>query len=600
MAGNDFPPGVSVGLLIRSVVDTAGPRRVWITLVLLTATIPPLVVGLPLVEKQLIDGVFLAHRPDKLLGLLGIYAGLWGFSIVASTARSTLGAYQGELVIQQFRQRLLAHAADLSLAYWHRDHTGRLLALYHNDVSRMTGLFSATVVAGTSCVVGVLLGGGVMFQLNWQLAIVTTLAPLVAGGISFVLTRPLRSLARRAQDKAEQLTEQLEENLSGLREIVAFGREALRTNQFATGLRELLQLRMRITLANSAFGVGQSVFSFAVFLAILGYGGYLVLNGKTTLGTLMAMRVIFDQTFMAAKQLVGLSRDIQMALASSERVYSFFDERAPIVDREDARELLTVRGAVTFDDVSFAYQTGHTILHDLSLNVEPGEVVALVGPSGAGKTTLVSLISRFYDPTLGRVRLDGVDLRDLKLASLRRQIGIVFQDTFLFSATIRENIAFGRSDASDADIIRAARLANAWEFIEGLPSQLDTWVGQRGVQLSEGQKQRIAIARALLRDPRILILDEPTSALDARSESLLQSALQNLMRGRTTFIIAHRLATVQRADKIVVLEGGRIVEQGRHDTLLARRGLYRELHDLQFAGTEETPETRNALPSLAG
>jgi ABC-type multidrug transport system fused ATPase/permease subunit len=253
-------------------------------------------------------------------------------------------------------------------------------------------------------------------------------------------------------------------------------------------------------------------------------------------------------------------------------------------------------GAVAFEAVTFGYQPDQPVLHEVSFTAQPGELVALVGPSGAGKSTLTSLIARFYDPAAGRVLLDGVDVRDLTLTGLRGQIAIVFQDTFLFAETIGENIAFGREGASETAIVAAARAANAWEFIERLPDGIRTLVGERGVRLSEGQKQRLAIARALLRDPRILILDEPTSALDARAEHLLQSALDTLMRGRTTFVIAHRLATVRRADRILVLEHGRIVEQGTHSTLLERHGLYRELFDLQFgAGVERTNDALRAL-----
>jgi ABC-type multidrug transport system fused ATPase/permease subunit len=242
-----------------------------------------------------------------------------------------------------------------------------------------------------------------------------------------------------------------------------------------------------------------------------------------------------------------------------------------------------VRGQVAFENVSFAYRQGDPVLQRVSFVAEPGEMIALVGPSGAGKSTLVSLVARFYDPTHGRVLVDGIDVRHLSLAGLRDNIGMVFQDTFLFAGTVRENIAFGRSDASEADILSAARAAHAWEFITRMPDGLDAQVGERGVHLSEGQRQRLAIARALLRDPRILILDEPTSALDARSERLLQAALENLMRDRTTFVIAHRLGTVMRANRILVLESGRILEQGTHAELLLNGGLYRELHDLQFS-----------------
>jgi ABC-type multidrug transport system fused ATPase/permease subunit len=354
---------------------------------------------------------------------------------------------------------------------------------------------------------------------------------------------------------------------------------------------------MRVAAIETMIGTGQSVFSLSVTLVIVGYGAYLVMQDLTTLGTVIAMRSLFGQVFSPTGQLFGMIGGIHRALASAERVYAFLDERPRVQENARARELQDARGTVSFEQVNFSYLNGPPVLRDVSLAAQPGEIVALVGPSGAGKSTLVSLVARFYDPDAGRVLLDGVDVRDLLLASLRRQIGMVFQDSFLFASTIRENIAFGREGASEVEIVAAARAAHAWEFIERLPEGLDTLVGERGVKLSAGQKQRLAIARALLRDPRILILDEPTSALDARSESLLQSALDNLMRGRTTFVIAHRLATVQRADKILVLDGGRIVEHGTHVELLARRGLYRELFELQFGGIERP--ARGAVSPVA-
>jgi ABC-type multidrug transport system fused ATPase/permease subunit len=319
-----------------------------------------------------------------------------------------------------------------------------------------------------------------------------------------------------------------------------------------------------------------------------------VVRGETTLGTLVATRSLLNILFSMAGQLSGRIGSVQKTLAATDRIYAFLDEVPRVQESPAARTLDAVVGTVRFDQVSFAYHPGQPVLDEITLTACSGETVALVGPSGAGKSTLVSLLARFYDPAAGRVLLDGVDIRELSLEGLRRHVGIVFQDAFLFATTIRENIAFGREGAGDAEIIAAARAAHAWEFVERLPDGLDTRVGERGAQLSEGQKQRLAIARAFLRDPRILILDEPTASLDARSEHLLQEALYHLTRGRTTFVIAHRLATVQRADLILVLDRGRIVERGTHDALRCRRGLYAELFDLQVGGYASPPQRSTA------
>jgi ABC-type multidrug transport system fused ATPase/permease subunit len=556
--------------------------RVWVPLLVLSALFAPILFAIPLIEKQFIDGVLLAQQLDALLPTVGLYAGLWLLTTGGHFLHAALRTYLSEQMMLRLRHRLFVHCATLSLAFSTREHSGRTMSLFVNDVPSLAGLFSSTVVTWFGNLVALIVGAVVMFGLNWQLAVVTGIVPPVTAGAAAVLTRPLRPAARHAQVKAAELNERLQENLAGLREVLAFGREQAQTLGFATTLRELLRLRMRVTLMDTAIDAGQSVFSLAVTLVLFGYGGYLVLHGQTTVGTLVAMRSMFSLLFQPAGQIFSLFASMQKSLGAADRVYAFLDERPDVRERPRALTPRRVVGRVAFERVSFAYQPGCPVLHDVSFVAEPGEVVALVGPSGAGKSTLVSLLARFYDPTTGRILLDGTDLRDLTLAGLRRHIGMVFQDTFLFAATVRENIAIGCPDASESDLIAAARAAHAWEFIQRLPHGLDTAVGQRGTRLSEGQKQRLAIARALLRDPRILILDEPTSALDARSEHLLQAALDNLLRGRTTFVIAHRLATIQRADRILVVDDGRIVERGSHAELLHHDGLYRELFDAQF------------------
>jgi ABC-type multidrug transport system fused ATPase/permease subunit len=477
------------------------------------------------------------------------------------------------------------------------------MAFFTGDVPVVGGLVGAVTTTGLGSLVGVAVAAAVMLSLNWQLALAAAVAPPLAGALATVVTRPLRPAARRAQEKTAELSERLQETLAGLREVVAFGQERAQELRFARTLADLMRLRLRLAFLDGGLRSGQSVFSLAVSLVVLGYGGYLVVRGQTTIGTLVATQSLFGLVLQPASQLFGVVGEVQKGLGALDRLYGFLDQAPQVLERPGARAPRPGAGELTFEDVAFAYQSGRPVLQGISFAARPGETVALVGPSGAGKSTLISLIPRFYDPTAGRILLDGADLRDLTLEGLRRQVGIVFQDTFLFAADVRENVAFGRQGATEGEIVAAARAANAWEFVERLPRGLDTPLGERGARLSEGQKQRLAIARALVRDPRILILDEPTSALDARAEAQVQAALETARRGRTTFVVAHRLATVQRADRILVLEHGRIVQEGTHADLIVRPGLYRDLCALQLAGpalAEAPPASSSCAPELEG
>jgi ATP-binding cassette, subfamily B, bacterial MsbA len=557
--------------------------RQWVPLVAVTLVLPFLTLLMPVIEKRVIDQALVPHQLERLPPLVALYALVWLASAVLQIAGSALNVYLGERLTLHSRERLFSHCTALSLAFSRREHSGQVVALFLNDAPKVAGLVGATITGLLGSLVTLGFGISLMLAMSWQLAVAAAVAPPVAVAVAALVTRPLRPLARRLQDTSAELNQRLQESLSGLREIVAYGQERSQGVRLSTTLYELLRLRMRLTLVGSGLATGESVLSLAMALVILGFGGYLVVIGRTTLGTLVAMQSLFGYVYAPAKGLSGLVSSIQQGLGAADRLQVFFERVPQVREREGADGPTQVAGDITFDAVSFAYHPGEPVLRDISFTARQGELIALVGPSGAGKSTLVSLIPRFYDPTGGRVLLDGVDLRDLTLDGLRRHIAMVFQDTFLFATTIRENLLWGGGATSDDALQNALVAANAAEFVERLPQGLDTPVGERGAFFSEGQKQRLAIARALLRNPRILILDEPTSALDARSERLLQDALTNLMRGRTTFVIAHRLATVRRADRILVFDGGRIVEQGSHLDLLSARGLYRDLHDLQFA-----------------
>ncbi len=555
----------------------------------MTTLLPLLGIALPLVERRLIDQVIIPAQLTLLPSTVAVYAGIWLAILVGQQVANLLRGYLTERYLMRLRQRLFDQCGGLAVAFAHRQHSARVLALFTSDLPLLATFASSAVVLGLASVVGLVAAVVMMFNLSPQLAVAGGLAPLVVAAISMVLTRPLRPAARRAQEKVSEVTERLQEHLAGIREVVAFGRERSERLAFGSSLDQLLRLRVRVQLLDGGFQSGQSAFSLLVTLVLLGYGSYLVIEGVTTLGTLIAMRSLFNLLFQPIGQVLGLISTGQQALASAERIQSFLDEQPQVLESPSAQRLSAVRGGIAFEEVSFAYSADRPVLCDLTFVAKAGETVALVGASGAGKSTIASLVSRFYDPTAGRVLLDGVDLRELKLSELRRHIGCVFQDTFLFSTTIGDNIAFGLDGVDQEQVIAAARAANAWEFIERLPQGLATPVGERGVQLSEGQRQRIGIARALLRNPRVLILDEPTSALDARSEQLVQSALARSTEGRTMLVIAHRLATVEHADRILVVDGGRVVEQGSHSQLLARGGLYRELFELQFGGHAAAP-----------
>jgi len=448
-----------------------------------------------------------------------------------------------------------------------------------------------------------LIGGAfVVFTMNWRLALLTfTVAPAVAL-IGVFYGRRIRGMSREAMDAQAEALGILQESLAEIRTVQAFTREEHESSRFTAGVRKQFDAAIRMTRWSSTIGPLMFFLLFSSSVIVLWYGGHLVIAGELTIGQLFAFILYMSIVAAPVGGLAGEWTRLQQAFGSADRVFDVLDRESDVRDAPDAIPAPRLEGRITFNGVRFRYGTGPVVLDGLTVDLAAGSVVALVGPSGAGKTTFVNLIGRFYDPVEGQVLADGADIRAYTVRSLREQIAVVPQEPILFGASVRENIAYGRLDASEADIVAAAEAANAGEFVARLPEGFDTLVGERGVKLSVGQRQRIAIARALLRDARILLLDEATSSLDNESEYLVQQALDRLMRGRTTIVIAHRLTTVERADRILVLDRGRVVEDGTHDDLIAQGGLYQRLYERKFdlPAAPVEPPTRKMLVGGAG
>ncbi len=537
----------------------------------------------PAVLRYLLDAAFeLKDRGalDRIaLGLLGVFAvqGVANFVQVFLLSSST------ERIVATLREQTFAHLIRLSPAFFTERRTGELTSRLSSDLALLQSLLS-TWISELSRQTLFLIGGiAMMFVTNPRLTLTTLAVVPVVVVAAFTFGRALRKASTSVQDRIGEAMGMADESFGSIRTVQSFTREGIETQRFSALLHDLVGVAVsRARLRALFFGVVGFV-AFGSVAAVLWQGGAQVVEGKLTAGTLVAF--LFYALFVAAAvgTLATLFGNFQEAIGAASRVFDLLDAEPTVREPEHPRRFTEpVRGAVTLQAVAFRYQPDlPDVVQDISLDIAPGEVVALVGRSGAGKTTIASLLPRFWDVTAGRISLDGIDIRELSLDTLRGAIGIVPQEPVLFSGSIRENIAYARPDASDADVLRAAEAAHAWEFIERLPEQWSTRVGERGVKLSGGQRQRIAIARVFLKDPAVVILDEATSSLDTESERYVEQALEQLLQGRTTLLIAHRLSTVRRADRVVVLDQGRIVETGSHDELLQREnGLFARLHQL--------------------
>ncbi len=553
----------------------------------------------PLITRFLVDRVLapVAAAPwteplyRASLRRLGIaVAAMLGVSLLASwlmAVRTRVMRRAGAGLVLDIRLKVYAHLQKLSLRFYDARRTGDIMSRITGDVEAVERLFTGFGDRVLTDTLNLAVTAGILFAMNAKLALVALLPlPALIAAIRW-FSRRARPLFRQVRDRMGGIHAKLQDNISGIRVIRAFNTEELESEQFARENREFYATQMKeADLSARAFPMIRFIEGLGAIL-VTAVGGWMLLrpDPEISLGDLFAFSAFVLQLYQPIGMLFHAYTHVLQAAAGGERIAEFLEEAPDIADRPGAIELPPARGEVVFEDVSFQYQDGIPVLDRVNLRARPGEIVALVGHSGAGKSTLINLIPRFYDPTAGRVLVDGHDVRDVRQDSLRRQIAIVLQDTFLFNGTVLENIRYGRRDATREEVAAAARAAFADEFIEQLPKGYDTEIGERGVKLSGGQKQRIAIARALLADRRILILDEATSMVDSRAETMIQQALAALMRGRTTFVIAHRLSTVRHADQILVIEGGRIVERGRHDELLARNGAYAAMCREQFRDT---------------
>ena len=536
----------------------------------------------PLFQKQIIDEVvgkrLLSRLSRLILGLIGVYALTHFLRFVDLYLRHVLG----ERFILDLRVLLYDYLQRLSISFFEDRQTGEIMSRITNDVNALEEFITHSLGFLLVDLLRLVGTAAILLTIDWPLALLTLLpVPVLAVALRLFNTR-VRPIYRRVRDRLGDINAELQDNISGMRVIQAFGQERHELDRFTRRSRQYYEERVRGIRYWSSFFPAMGFVASLGMVIVLGFGAYRVFNGALTLGGLVAFISYVASFYDPINRLVQVDNTVQQAIAAGERVFELLDTVPEIEDTPDAIELPTIRGAVAFEHVSFRYGTGDEVLRDVSFEMRPGEVVALVGPSGAGKTSIANLIPRFYDPTSGRITIDGYDVRKVKLASLRRHVAVVLQDTFLFNGTVRENIIYGRPDASEEEMIAAAKAAYAHEFIVNLPQGYDTEIGERGVKLSGGQKQRLALARAILTDPRILILDEATSSVDAEAEYLIQQALEKVLEGRTALIIAHRLSTIRHADKIIALENGRIVEVGDHHQLLARGGLYSQMYRRQY------------------
>ena len=526
---------------------------------------------------------------NKIMVLLLVaYAGGWGGNLGAFYIMVTVG----QNVLYDLREQIFAKIQGLSLSFFDQHEAGDLMSRLTNDtdvINRVLTMGLVRLVSSALTLIGILMA---MFVLNWRLALVSfSVLPVMVLSTVFFSRRARRAF-RVTRQTIGGVSAELEENIAAVKVAQAFSREDANVEAFRQVSAANRDANVTAESITAAFSPTLDVLGTIGIAVVVGFGGYLALNDLATIGVIVAFVQYVRRFFEPVRAIAMIWANLQAAIAGSERIFELLDTPPAIADAADAVELPTIVGRIALEDVCFEYKPGEPVLQEVNLVAEPGQTVALVGLTGTGKTTVINLIGRFYDVCGGRVTVDGHDVRHVSRASLRSQMGVVLQDTFLFSDTLMENIRYGRLDASDEEVVEAAKLANAHDFITRLPQGYQTELTEQASNLSQGQRQLISIARAILANPRILILDEATSSVDTRTELLIQKALGGLLQGRTSFVIAHRLSTIRDADQVIFIQDGRVAERGTHQELLARQGLYYDLYVSQFRTEEEAEPAR--------
>ncbi len=541
----------------------------------------------PLVIVRLLDSVTKANSVAPLNSLALLLMGIFLLQASFTFVQSYLLSYIGEHIVYDLRTSLYGHLQRLSLDFYTKRRVGDIVSRLSSDVTQMRTMLTSNLTTFLGQIVSLIGSIVIVLTLNARLTLFILAIIPVLILVAVVFGSRIHKASTRIQDQLADSTVVAEEGLQGIRVVKSFGREEYETQRYDTAMEKTFRASLQMAIYNSLFGSVMAFLGFSSIAAIMWYGGREVIAGHLTLAMITGFLIYGIAIAANLGGLAGLYGQLRAAIGGVQRVFEILDTKSAVQDAPDASVVPATKGRITLENVSFSYEDNVSVIQDISLDIQPGEILALVGPSGAGKSTVFNLIPRFYDPTLGRIRIDGHDLRSITQASLRDQLAIVPQETILFGGTIRENILYGRLNASEDEMIAAAKAANAHDFISEFPDGYETVVGERGTRLSGGQRQRVAIARAILKDPRILLLDEATSSLDNESEGLVQEALNRLMQNRTTVIIAHRLSTIKMAHRIAVLDAGRIIELGRHEELIKENGMYARLYQLQFRNPED-------------